>query len=320
MILGKGYAMQRVHLISLIAVLLLLVSASACSPASTPAAPTMAPTDPPVPTTVPTTASVPTPEETVDFENQLEDFDPSNFDDPTNIDNPWFPLIPGMQYIYEGFTEEGGRSVPHRVIFTVTNLTKEIAGVRTVVIWDQDISEGELVEAELAFFAQDNDGNVWHLGQYPEVYEEGKLVETPAWITGFKGARAGISMKVEPRLGTSSYSQGWGPAVNWTDRAQVALMGQKTCVPSGCYENVLVIEEFSREEPDAFQLKYYAHGVGNVQVGWKGEDATKETLELIEIVQLSPEELEDVRVQALELEKRAYRFSKEVYDQTAPIE
>jgi len=33
---------------------------------------------------------------------QLEDIDPSNFDDSANIDNEWWPLKPGTQLIYEG--------------------------------------------------------------------------------------------------------------------------------------------------------------------------------------------------------------------------
>jgi hypothetical protein len=318
-IFGKEFEMQRIRLISLTCVLLTMVLASACASAATPAASTAAPTNTSAPAASPAVESETASEAPVDFE-KLEDFDSSNFDDPTNIDNEWLTLKPGTRWVYEGFTEEGGQRIPHRVIFTVTDLTKLIDGVRTVVAWDQDFSSGELEETELAFFAQDNDGNVWHLGQYPEVYEKGELVEAPAWISGLKGASAGISMKAEPQLGAPSYSQGWGPAVNWTDRAQVSEIGQSTCVPVDCYEDVLVIEEFSRDEPDAFQLKYYARGRGNIRVGWKGEDATKETLELVEFVQLSPEALAEVRAAALELEKRAYEISKEVYDQTSPLE
>src|SRR3989337_2813442 len=270
----KGIEMRHLHLVYAVATLFLMVLASACSGAAAPAATTAAPTSAPPPT------ATSTPEPTIDFEKHLEDFDPANFDDPTNIDNQWFPLKPGMQYTYEGVTEEGGETIPHRVIIIVTNLTKVIDGVRTVVTWDQDFSDEELVETELSFFAQDNDGNVWRLGEYPEVYELGNLIEAPAWIQGLKGARAGVMMDAEPPLGQPSHSQGWGPAVDFTDRGQVDQTGQQTCVPLDCYEDVLVVAEFTKEEIDAFQLKYYARGVGNVRVGWRGADATKETLEL----------------------------------------
>ena len=281
-------------------------------------APTATPTEAPRATSVPTETPELLIEPTVDFANELENFDPSNFDDPTNIDNPWLPLKPGMQYIYEGATEKGGETPEHLVIITVTDLTKEIDGVNTVVSWDEDYSEGSLVETELAFYAQDNDGNVWRMGEYPEVYENNKLVEAPAWISGLKGARAGIMMAADPQLGGRSYSQGWGPAVGFTDRWQVDKVDQETCVLVDCYDGVLVAAEYSEEEPDAFQLKFYAADVGNVRVDWKGLDATREKLELVEIVQLSPSALAKAREKALELEARAYKISKEVYDQTPP--
>src|SRR3989337_2532705 len=237
----KGIEMRHLHLVYAVATLFLMVLASACSGAAAPAATTAAPTSAPPPT------ATSTPEPTIDFEKQLEDFDPANFDDPTNIDNQWFPLKPGMQYTYEGVTEEGGESIPHRGITTVTNLTKVIDGVRTVVVWDQDFSDDELVETELAFFAQDNDGNVWRLGEYPEVYELGELVENPTWIHGLKGAQAGIIMTADPQVGTPSYSQGGAPAVDFTDRGPVDQMGQQACVPVDCYEDVLVVAELDRK-------------------------------------------------------------------------
>ena len=42
-----------------------------------------------------------------------------------------------------------------------------INGVNAVVVWDRDFQNGELVEEELAFMAQDDAGNVWSLGEYP---------------------------------------------------------------------------------------------------------------------------------------------------------
>lgn len=248
-----------------------------------------------------------------------EDFDKDNFDNPTNIDNEWFPLKPGKQLIYEGSTIEKGESVAHRVVFTVTDLTKVIEGVRTVVCWDRDYSDGELVETEIVFYAQDNEGTVWHFGQYPEEYEGGKFVKAPTWIHGLEDAKAGIVMQANPQLDTPSYSQGWAPAVSWTDRGQVYKIGQKNTVPDGSFEDVLVIDETSREEPNAHQLKYYARDTGNISVGWSGDDKSKETLELIKKVQLDSAGMADVRTEVLKLEKNAYKISTDVYALTPPV-
>src|SRR6185369_9068134 len=167
-------------------------------------------------------------------EAMWEDFNTANFTNPTKIDNQWLPLKPGTQTVYEGNTDENGKLVSHRLVFIVTGLTKVIADIPTVVVWDQDFADGQLEESELSFYAQDNDGNVWLMGEYPEVYKDGKLVENPAWIHGFQDAHAGIIVMAKPQAGSASYSEGWGPAVNWSDRAQVDQMGQETCVPANC--------------------------------------------------------------------------------------
>jgi hypothetical protein len=230
-------------------------------------------------------------------------------------------MQPGTKWVYEGTAlDDEGNSIARRIEFTVTDLTKEIAGVRTVVAWIVDYDDDEVIEKEIAFYAQDNDGNVWYLGEHPEEYEGGEFVKAVPWITGLEDARAGVKMWAEPKVGGPVVYQGWGPAVEWSDFGQVDQMGQEACVPVDCYEDVLVNAESSLGEEGAFQLKYYAPDVGEVRVGWKGEDATHEELELVEYVQLSPEELAQVREEVLELEKHAYEVSKDVYAKTSPAE
>jgi hypothetical protein len=97
-------------------------------------------------------------------------------------------------------------------------------------------------------------------------------------------------------------------------------VGQQTCVPTGCYQNVLVMEEWDEADPAARQLKYYASGVGNVRVGWTGRDEEKEILVLSKVVQLSPSALAEARNEALKLERSAYKVSKDLYGRTAPAE
>jgi hypothetical protein len=255
-------------------------------------------------------------------EKQFEDFDPRNFDRSTNVDNEWHPLKPGMRFTYEGTSvEDGGKKVPHRFVMNVTDFTKVIGGVRSAVTWDLDYTEGELAEAELAFFAQDKEGNVWRMGEYPEEYDGGRFVAATPWLHGIEEARAGIEMWAKPQLNTPSYAQGWGPAVNWSDRGKVDQVGQKVTVPAGKYDDVLVIAETSGSEPNAQQLKFYARGVGNVRVGWRGAgEITQEVLELTKFEQLEGKAMADVRAGALKLEKSAYTRSKNVYGTTPPLE
>ena len=135
---------------------------STYTPSPSPTA-TLTPTPTPTPRLLPspTAEREAVPEPTTDYADQLEEWNPGNFDDPTNIDNQWLPMKPGTRWTYEGSTEKSGLTIPHRIVFTVTDLTKVINGVRTVVAHAVDISNGQPIEREIAFYAQDNDGNVW---------------------------------------------------------------------------------------------------------------------------------------------------------------
>ncbi len=259
--------------------------------------------------------------QTAGEDSTTEVFDSANFTDPTTIDNPWLPFVAGTQWTFEGSATVDGERIKRRVVNTTTDLVKVINGTRAVMNYELDYDSGELVEAELAFFVQDDDGTIWHLGQYPEEYEDGKIVESKTWLAGFEDAKAGITMLADPRLATPSYSEGWGPKVGWTDRARVFEVGSKTCVRAGCYTGVLVIDEFNRDEPDAHQLKYYASGVGGIRVGWAGtNEEEQETLELVKVVHLAPDALAKARAAALAQEARAYVRSKDLYGQTEPAQ
>ena len=249
-----------------------------------------------------------------------KDYGSASFRHPLRVDNPWLPLVPGTELVYRGTTQEGNETASHRVVSTVTDLVKEIDGVRTVVVWDRDFSGGKLVEAEIAFFAQDDRGNVWQLGEYPEEYEGGKVVASPLWIHGLQRARAGLTMRAVAKKGTSSYSLGWGPAVGFNDRARILRTGSKTCVPLRCYKNVLVTDEYNPDEPGKHQLKYYARGVGNIRVGWAGKNEdTKETLVLVASDRLGSKGMAAARAAARRLEASAHD-RKKVYGQTEPLQ
>jgi hypothetical protein len=298
----RRFAMRRSR-IGVLAVSMAVFGASACTD------------DGPTPASVAPTSSLPTVASDADF-------DPANFNNSTEVTNPWFPLVPGTRFTWRGHATEDGRRVRRAVVFTVTDLTKVVNGVRTIVAWDRDYNEGQLEEVELAFFAQDDDGNIWHFGQYPEELDGKEIVKTPTWIAGLHGARAGITMQAAPRLDTPSYAEGWGGSdVNWTDRGKVDQLAQETCVPVDCYTNVLIVDEFNPDEPGAHQLKYYAPNVGGVRVGWRGAgEEEREVLVLVSLEHLSPEEMDEIRQAVLEQEARAYRISPNVYGTTQPID
>jgi hypothetical protein len=243
-------------------------------------------------------------------------FDRSRFTTPTRVDNQWWPLVPGTRFTMVGSANRGEGRRPHRVTFTVTDLTKVIDGITTVVVWDRDVNAGRLAEDELAFNAQDDGGTVWNFGEYPEVYADGRLTGAPdSWIVGRGGARAGIAMPGRPQVGTASYLQGWAPAVEFSDRARVFARGARTCVPLRCFDDVLETDEWNPTEHGAHERKFYAAGVGNVRVGPAG-GKEQEGLVLQRVEPLSAGAMVTVRRKVLALDARAYVVSPRVYGRT----
>jgi hypothetical protein len=245
-------------------------------------------------------------------------FDPKHFSNPTTIDNKWLPLVPGTEFTLKGSANWGGGVLPHRVLFTVTDLTKIIDGVRTIVIWERDINAGQLLESEIAFHAQDNDGSVWLFGEYPEEYKNGKFIGAPStWIAGQAHAEAGILMPANPRIRTPSYLQGLAPEIDFVDCARVLKKEPKSCIPLHCYDQVVVTDEWNPRFPDdGHQQKYYAPGVGNIRADFVG-GPEHETLLLVKVAHLDQRGLAEVRNQALKLDAHAYEVS-ELYGHTLP--
>jgi hypothetical protein len=252
-------------------------------------------------------------------EKPYEDFNPKNFSHPTVIDNAWYPIKPGTRYIWGGTAvDEEGDEEAHSVAFVVTDLVKEIAGVRTVVCWNRDFVDKELEEAGIMFLAQDNNGAVWLLGEYPEKYSDKKFEKQSSWIHGSKDSHAGMLIKKEPKL-NDEYSEGWAPSVEYTDHALVYQVGQKVKTPAGNFDDVIVIDESNRKTVGTHHLRSYARGTGVVHVGWRGKKTDQIEMILVKVEKIRAEEMAKARDAALKLDKHGYEVSMDVYALTKSI-
>jgi hypothetical protein len=283
--------------------------------ASAPTLPNTGPTA--APSVAPSVA--PTPEPTPAGDPAVPiyaEFDASRFSNGADITNAWMPLQPGRRWITEGVTIEEGERIPHKISFTVTSLTKVIAGVKTAVVWIEDISDGVVVEKEIAFYAQDDDGTVWYLGEHPEEYEDGEFVQAPTWIHGVEESLAGVKMFADPSTHTQALFQGWAPSVEWSDYGRLDEVQPEDCVRAGCYKDVVRFAESSLGEEGIFQLKSYAKGIGEIRVGWRGESDSREELELKAAATLSSSALARYDALARDLEAHAYKISPKVFGGT----
>ncbi len=173
--------------------------------------------------------------------------------------NPLNPLIPGTIMNYRAETDEGIETT--RIV--VTRETREILGVTCIVVRDTVRLEGEVTEDTVDWFAQDRHGNVWYFGENTAEYEGGLITSIAgAWEAGVNGAEAGIVMFAQPMIG-QVYRQEllYGEA---EDAAEVISLTENVTVPAGSYTSCLQTKEYTPIEPDVFEFKYYATGVGNI--------------------------------------------------------
>ncbi|MDH4112512.1 MAG: hypothetical protein OEV60_07520 [Actinomycetota bacterium] len=63
------------------------------------------------------------------------DFDAANFSNSTDVTCSHFPLVPGTRFTWKGHALDDDEPVTRRTEFTVTDMTKVIDGIETVVAW-----------------------------------------------------------------------------------------------------------------------------------------------------------------------------------------
>lgn len=196
------------------------------------------------------------------------DFSIDLFDDGSiNIDNPMFPLEPGVSYVYEGTNEDGEEE---RVELNVSHLTRTVDGVESVIVVAREYEEDELVEETFDWYAKDMDGNVWYMGEASADYEDDELVSTEgSWESGQDvdgigaTAVAGIIMKSTLVAG-DSYQQEYYPGVA-EDEAVIEALDVPVVLENGESYSALQVRESTPLEPDALdEFKYYALGIGEI--------------------------------------------------------
>jgi hypothetical protein len=187
------------------------------------------------------------------------DLDPNDF--TTRIDNPYWPMDPGMRWTYREIDEEG---VELKVVVTVSDKTKKIAnGVTARVVRDTVTEDGVLIEDTFDWYAQDKQGNIWYLGENTAEFENGKLMTRGgSFEAGVDGAQPGIIMPAEPRDGMQ-YRQEYykGEA---EDNGEVLSTDEMVQSPFGQFDDALLTKDTNAIEPKVLEYKLYARDVGPV--------------------------------------------------------
>ncbi|HEU4957500.1 MAG TPA: hypothetical protein VFT40_07730 [Sphingomicrobium sp.] len=212
-------------------------------------------------------------------------FDADNFPDPpaiNNITNQFWPLPVGRMFTYRAETPDGCEwsivtVTPDTELITIegeTLLAREVSDFE----YEDEACDGpddiELSEKTFDWYAQDNAGNIWYMGEDTQNCN-GENSCTPGsgrWKAGEDvqgsgtNAEPGIIMLATPTSGDSyrqEFYEGFAEdlAKIMGKNAAVELRSEDAISP-GEWDNCLVTKEWNTLEGGSIEQKYYCVGGG----------------------------------------------------------
>ncbi len=172
--------------------------------------------------------------------------DPDPDDFVAVVDNPWLPLAAGTRWTYD---VTGSEAVSLEV--EVEEKPEPVHGVSCVVVRQTGTDdEGNVVYEAVAYYAQDDRGNVWLFGE--ETDDRASVMGDP-----------GLAMPATPRVGDGYVRADLSGGL---ERSTVLSLDQERTVPAGTFGDLLVVEDVTEGSAgNALVERVYAEGVGLVQ-------------------------------------------------------
>jgi hypothetical protein len=199
--------------------------------------------------------------ETLEFE-----FDAGNFTDPIALTNDYWGLRLGgpVSAVYFSSADDGCE-VSQSEVFGTTGAGFFAApfDINAVVVRDREWVDEEctgdyvLVEDTFDWYAQDDSGNVWYLGEDTTAFDDEAncLTDEGSWKAGAGGAVPGVLMLSDPQSG-DSYQQEFleGEAEDW---AKILRLDAGVSIDYGGYLDCLMTKEYTPLSPGEIEHKFY---------------------------------------------------------------
>jgi hypothetical protein len=185
------------------------------------------------------------------------------FSRPREITNPYLPLGALKQDILEG-TEGRTKIRITRIAKPELRKTFTINGqtVEALVVEDREYEDGELKEVALDYFAQDDNGTVYYLGEDVDEYENGKVVgHSGTWLFGKDTPAPGIIFPAKPKIGDRFMLEDVSAEI--TEHDEVVSLSETVTTPAGEFKECVKIKETLAD--GVIEFKYYAKGIGVVR-------------------------------------------------------
>ncbi|WP_427007350.1 hypothetical protein [Pseudarthrobacter sp. H2] len=176
------------------------------------------------------------------------------------ITNKHFALPVGKKLTYESTDQRG---ITERIEIEILQESKIIEGVETAIYLDKVYNNGQLVEETRDYLAQHKNGDVWYFGEDVNNFLNGTLLNhSGSFIHGKDGAKAGIWMKAEQRVG-DSYRQEYyvGKAEDMRDTLATGLT---VSTKFGTYTDCVKVYDWTPLEKNSREHKYYCPKVSSL--------------------------------------------------------
>ena len=161
------------------------------------------------------------------------------------VDNAWWPLRGGSTWSYRRIV--GDRTTHIEV--AVLDHKRIVRGIEATVVRSVTFVNGART-ATRDWYAQDRIGRVWHLGR------------AGSWVAGVDGARAGIVVAANAKVGTTYLREHRPGGAERLGR--VVSADQAVDVPAGVFARTLVTEKTTMLHLPRREHTIFARGVGPV--------------------------------------------------------
>jgi len=202
--------------------------------------------------------------------------------EPTTITNPYYG--PGTNQIYVYVGGEVGVDPEEEIRIERRSQTKQVMGITCIIHHDVVLLDGVLIEDTDDWLAQDDQGNLWYMGEFVENFEDdGTFADNDgSWEAGVDGALPGYWLSANPQPGDRYMQEYWpGEAEDFAGVEGFATVN----IALGQFTDCLITRDINPFEENVYELKYYAPGIGFIKEEKYENGQLTELVELIEIIQ-----------------------------------
>jgi hypothetical protein len=140
----------------------------------------------------------------VSADNSTPVTDVGNISFSVSAMNDYFPISPGLTYIYtpiENDASENEETDNITLHISFTSETKIINDISTIARIEREYEDGELLEETTSWITMDSDSAIWVFSETGVEYQDGVVIGEEYWVDGEDGAKRAQLMIAKPQVG-----------------------------------------------------------------------------------------------------------------------